>query len=368
MQYLVLNSNNLSFLNENLIFSESYIVLSSKDEILDYSRNLGFRTERVEVDVLIRFKSALIRHLLHLPLSKKNYYLMRFFRLRFSRIVLLRILFEWLANNILPKFDIEFLAKVLFQARDIENRVLVISEFTDVAVFSKYSFSEISYYLYSWDHITKFKIPSKNWKFFTWSNDTKDHVKSLVGTADIRAIGTSRFKELQSYCPSESLGERYDAYVLLSSGINKVIDNEIRFLELLQKSFPNYRIIIRKYPLAQYSKVQQDVLRNFILDDGMNKYQLMQISDKVIHFGSTIGLEARYIHDEVYMFSTESRELFWLNLFAKQHQNNYFFVDRKINHIVDIINGEIIFRRVQLGECSILNLKSDFDLYDSLAN
>jgi hypothetical protein len=190
----------------------------------------------------------------------------------------------------------------------------------------------VDFYLYSWDHPIKELAFTTNYRHvYVWNEGLKedliafhginDKQVKIAGSTQLAYIHELRNSKLFNYSSSKFI------YVIMTTGRKELILQELDFIERLSLSMKAYssdlEIIVRRYPNTP-EEMLQEVERRIRLcglefddafvsteenDSRKVKYHLMRTAEAVIHMGTTVGIEAILVNNNV-IFYTFNDDLF----------------------------------------------------------
>lgn len=173
-------------------------------------------------------------------------------------------------------------------------------------------------YVYSWDHSYKFNFHNlDNCKYLVWDEFTKNHISSYhnIKLNNIDIVGSTQFSVIDNYLKNNDdksnnlVSQNKTILFVCAAGYEKLLISEFKIIENLKKISQKhgYKLLIRKYPhsnvnfkdkyfknfdFVEYSSPESyDEYINFSYD----KFNLIKQSTFVIHCGTTVGLEAKYL-------------------------------------------------------------------------
>lgn len=235
--------------------------------------------------------------------------------------------------------------------------------------------------VYSWDHPCKMKCFSRHpgVRYLVWNRDIENDLVTLQGIRreNISPVGTSQFGYLHDYLHdsgpvSESPGFPY-LYFAFSTGTLSLALQEMavirRLAGLLEKHWPEARLMLRPYPFFKHPELYSDLARlpNVRLEaappaqagvpDRMrHKYGNMSRASAFLHFGTTLGVEAAFFGVPVIYLSLKEEKLHpGLYYFIHQYQNDaYLHKSHFANTAESFAACGELFQNLRTGEPGLL--------------
>lgn len=173
-------------------------------------------------------------------------------------------------------------------------------------------------YVYSWDHSYKFNFHNlDNCKYLVWDEFMKNHISSYhnIKLKNIDIVGSTQFSVINNYLKYYHLKSNnlvsQDKTILFicATGYKELLLSEFLIIENLQKISKKYgfKLLIRKYPhsninfkdsyFKNFDFVEYSTPKNYkdYIKFSYDKFNLIKRSTFVLHCGTTVGLEAKYL-------------------------------------------------------------------------
>lgn len=316
-----------------------------------------------------------------IPKSRNNYFLMELFKITNSPLrkrISISDAALWVQKLGINFIHYDTLLKNLKPTRKTDfsdiDKLFAFTEFPCDYLAARLVQDNIPFqvYVYSWDHPCKHTRFSKFFKYITWSDATKDDLVHLQGIAEknIRVIGSTQFVSIYNYIhedKSKSSPYPYQyLYYCCAIGIRSLVVDEIlviiEILKLLERKYPQIKLVVRPYPLVGATEIYEDLKKysNIVFDDEFMKnnrrgskdmlfakFVAMENALAVLHTGSTIGLEASFLRSPSLLidFGYSSKKGISLYNFIHQHQNDKYLtstgnVVKSISDLDALISSE----------------------------
>lgn len=206
-------------------------------------------------------------------------------------------------------FDIDSFDYFLF-ATPIDNQGLLnclISEKKNIFI-----------YVYSWDHSYKFNFHNiNNCKYLVWNEFTKKHIAYChnIKLNNIDIVGATQFSVINNYLKNNhdrsnnSVSQDKTILFVCAAGYKELLLSEFMIIENLKKISEKYgyKLLIRKYPhsninfkdnyFENFDFVEYSLPKSYeeYIKFSYDKFNLIKQSTFVLHCGTTVGLEAKYL-------------------------------------------------------------------------
>jgi hypothetical protein len=324
-----------------------------------------------------------------IPKSTRNFYLMEFFKAsipaELSQRTKMYSVLKWVKR--LPKFiSYDFyLNRLQYKSATDLSGIQQFVCFTAIA--DDFLMARLlrenhptKVYVYSWDHPCKHVCFSKRASYLCWNEGIKQDVIELqrIPAYQTKVIGASQFGYYEEYRRTQADRPRTYAfdyvYVGCAIGVSELVLEEVklvkRLAQLLEKIRPDFKVVVRPYPVQDNWKLYDDVrqLSNVVMDDGFRrldlsvgeehiheKFEKISHAKAFFHLGTTMGLEACLSQTPSFIidFGYKDKEILSLYSFIHQFQNE--------RHLIDIAPQNAIKSEQELTEV-LTNIESRFYL------
>jgi hypothetical protein len=369
--------------HEVVIFGKS----EHRDEILRHLpagltfRLIDERPNSLWNDIWVRLYILLKQ----IPKSSRNFYLMEFFKASIpadlSQRAKMYDVLKWVKR--LPKFisyDF-FLNRLQYKSAtdltDIDQFVCftaIADDFLMARLLREKHSTKV--YVYSWDHPCKHVCFSKRASYLCWNEAIRQDVVELqrVPESQTKVIGASQFGYYEEYRRTQAIRTRTYAfdyvYVGCAIGVSELVLEEVqlvkRLAQLLQTIRPDFKVVVRPYPVQDNWKLYDDVrqLPNVVMDDGFRrldlsvgeahiheKFEKISHAKAFFHLGTTMGLEACLTQTPSFIidFGYKNKDVLSLYSFIHQFQND--------RHLINIAPQNAIKSEEELAEV-LTNIES----------
>jgi hypothetical protein len=294
-----------------------------------------------------------------LPKSENNYYITENFKLNNSRIsffVKLKQKTILFFSKLVPKFIsydmyLSFLNyKEGTKLNDIQECVCFTQIYDDLFLAELLKKNiVVKVYVYSWDHPCKMKTFSqKANQYYVWNEGLKNDLIDLqkINSDKIKIIGSTQLTFIHNYLSNQKESSYYPFeyfYFACATGYPKLVTQEVNVILEIAKALllvnPHVKIVVRTYPFFGANDLYKPLLemKNIIIDDYKDKYKeeldseknindklhKIQFAKGIMHFGTTLGLEASYFNAPVYLVDSVKKYK-ELHGFVHQFQNDKY--------------------------------------------
>jgi hypothetical protein len=299
-----------------------------------------------------------------IPKSRENFFLMEFFKASINTTPTVRAknyqILKWVER--LPKvisYDF-YLRQLRYKSATNLEGIEQFVAFTAIAddflmarlLHEKHP---VKVYVYSWDHPCKHVCFSPRAQYLCWNEPLREDIVALqrIPAAQVKVLGASQFGYVAEFRAKQSqLPRTYDfdyVYLGCAIGVSELLIQEVAVVkiiaELLQKTKPSYKLVVRPYPVQDnwdlYEPIRQ--LPNVVMDEGfrtldlsvkdghiLEKFEKIHHAKAFFHLGTTMGLEACFTQTPSFIIDfgyNDSRQTFSLYYFIHQYQNNRHLIE-----------------------------------------
>lgn len=343
-----------------------------------------FRNVRVSKGFIMELWDFIYKYFGYLPKYLNNYYIIKLFIINnivpVTRRIWAKVQFQLILK--FPKF-LSFDAYLnMLNLDDVEvnlNGVEHMFFFTELprSFLAKCIYSELNVacYVYSWDHPPKFSSFSKKINYFTWSNNISGDLADSwnIDIKKINVVGSSQFTFIKNYFKNRSklfLDKPYKfeyVYFVCATAYDSLVKQEVDFVYWISKIITKldlpYKIVFRPYPNLKnwglYSPLEK--LPGVVFDNDFkadnfqiredkiyDRYWKIDHSSALIHFGTTLGLEACFFDSPSLIIDISDKSKL-LNKFVHQYQNEKYL----------LLNGyDNVIQSFDELETTLINLES----------
>lgn len=362
----------LSFSKKIVIFTTSNLARVVEEKICN--KKVEIRIADEKPNFKNKLWQNLFRYFGYLPKHINTFYIIGLFRINNQshglKKLWSRIQFQLILH--LPKymhFDtyINRIDSKVFEV-DLEgiDNMLFFTEISSQIFLSKCLNETINIfcYVYSWDHPPKFRTFSKHISYFTWNKCISIDLMDSWGIDEskILDLGSTQFTYIHNYLKIKEKSYSckpyaYDyIYFVCSTAYTLLVKQEVTYVgrisKIIEESNLPYRIVFRPYPNLKnwdfYSPLRK--LNNVVFDDDFRSNHYLISEEKIydrywkidhslalIHFGTTLGLEACFFNSPSLIVDiAETSNL--LNQFVHQYQNEKYLLLKGYDNVIQSEN------------------------------
>jgi len=328
-----------------------------------------------------RFAKMLFRYFGFLPGALNNYKVVSYFALENIQNAYKRQWVERVAlplSILLPKFiSYEWYLRRVFSVDESNlsgiDKFLFFTQIEDDYILARCLDLQLPVfiYLYSWDHACKLTRLPTSANYLVWNEGVKEDLAVLnkVQEHNIFPVGATQFIGLNDFISSDVVLPETTTrtiYFVFSTLYEALIEQEIAFVTLVDRIISNnflpIQILARTYPNRRNQKVYNSLesLKNVKLEyvqrEALSeaealtaKYNSINNSEGLFHFGTTLGLEASFLSKPVFIIDFydfidqhKINKRMQLKDFVHQYQNDKYLLQNN--------NPNIIKSRIELEQ------------------